>query len=100
MVYGDYVLTLSEQQEQELIQRRDHHPVPFVRTRAAALLKVKLGMLIMQVAANGLLKAVNPKTVREWISRYEQEGIEGLRVKPGRGRKPSFFPCARGVRFV
>lgn len=27
-------------------------------------------------------------TVNNWLDRYEAEGIEGLRVKPGRGRKP------------
>jgi transposase len=26
--------------------------------------------------------------VNNWLKRYEAEGIEGLRTKPGRGRKP------------
>lgn len=26
-------------------------------------------------------------TVNKWLDRYESEGLEGLRVKPGRGRK-------------
>jgi len=26
-------------------------------------------------------------TVNNWLTRYEKEGIEGLRTKPGRGRK-------------
>ncbi|MFL6284913.1 MAG: transposase, partial [Pyrinomonadaceae bacterium] len=26
--------------------------------------------------------------VNNWLKRYESEGIEGLRTKPGRGRKP------------
>ncbi len=26
--------------------------------------------------------------VNNWLKRYEDEGIEGLRTKPGRGRKP------------
>ena len=26
--------------------------------------------------------------VNSWLKRYEAEGIEGLRTKPGRGRKP------------
>ncbi|HLG75644.1 MAG TPA: helix-turn-helix domain-containing protein [Ktedonobacteraceae bacterium] len=90
-----YVLPLTPEQQQELLQVRDHDPVPYMRTKAAALLKVSAGMGIAQVAAHGLLKAVNPKTVRDWIRHYEEEGIEGLRVKAGRGRKPSFFPCAR-----
>jgi transposase len=27
-------------------------------------------------------------SVNSWVKRYEQEGIEGLQTKPGRGRKP------------
>lgn len=29
-------------------------------------------------------------SVYQWINRYQAEGIEGLRTKPGRGRKPIF----------
>ncbi len=27
-------------------------------------------------------------SVNIWLSRYKKEGIEGLKTKPGRGRKP------------
>ena len=27
-------------------------------------------------------------SVNSWVKRYGQEGIEGLKTKPGRGRKP------------
>lgn len=27
-------------------------------------------------------------TVNNWLTRYEEEGISGLRTRPGRGRKP------------
>ena len=33
-------------------------------------------------------------TVNTWLDRYEAEGIEGLRVKPCRGRKPVRDPVA------
>lgn len=29
------------------------------------------------------------KQITNWVHRFEQEGIEGLKDKPGRGRKPS-----------
>jgi len=35
---------------------------------------------------------VTPKTVGFWENRYNNEGIDGLYDKPGRGRKPSFSP--------
>ena len=36
----------------------------------------------------GSILQMNAVTVNNWVKRYEAAGIEGLRVKPGRGRKP------------
>ena len=36
----------------------------------------------------GSILQMNAVTVNNWLDRYEAAGIEGLRVKPGRGRKP------------
>jgi type II secretory pathway component PulC len=83
---------LSEAQRQELAKVRDHHAKAYVREAAAASLKVASGASARQVAANGLLKARDPETVSDWIRRYQAEGIAGLQVKPGRGRKAVFFP--------
>ena len=85
---------LSEEQEQELRHCRDHHELPYLRMKAAAILKVAAGQTIKQVALGGLNKAVTQECVSAWISRYEQEGLQGLRVQAGRGRKASFSPCA------
>lgn len=35
---------------------------------------------------------VTTVTVRHWLNRYEKEGIDGLRIKAGRGRKPILDP--------
>jgi len=83
---------LSEEQEQELRHCRDHHDLPYMRLKAAAILKVATGQTIKQVALTGLNQPVTQECVSAWISRYEQEGLQGLRVQPGRGRKASFFP--------
>lgn len=32
------------------------------------------------------------KQITNWVHRFEQEGIDGLKDKPGRGRKPSLTP--------
>jgi transposase len=37
--------------------------------------------------------------VNNWLKRYESEGIEGLRTKPGRGRKP-VLDAARDLESV
>lgn len=83
---------LSEEQKRELEQARDHHAKAYVREAAAAILKVAAGKSARQVAINGLLKERDPETVSEWIQRYQAEGINGLKVKAGRGRKAVFFP--------
>jgi hypothetical protein len=89
-----YQLNLSEEQEQELRRLRDHCPLPYVRVRAAAILKVAQGSSIRWVARSGLLKPVHPDRLREWIRRYLSEGAAGLRIRSGRGRKPMFSPSA------
>ncbi len=71
------------------------HPLSYMRRKAAAILKVATGQTIKQVALTGLNKPVTQECVSAWISRYEQDGLAGLHVQPGRGRKASFSPCAR-----
>jgi transposase len=63
-----------------------------MRERAAAMLKIAEGITPRQVALNGLLKPWKPDTVYDWVKRYQQEGVAGLPVKPGRGRKPAYWP--------
>ena len=36
------------------------------------------------------------KQITNWVHRFEQEGIEGLKDRPGRGRKPSLSPEQMG----
>jgi len=83
---------LSEEQRRELEWVRDHHPRPYLRPKAAAILKVAAGQSRSQVAATGLLKPVYYETVSAWVTRYLDEGVPGLQVKAGRGRKPVFSP--------
>lgn len=75
-----------------LIEMRDHHPKAQMRERAAAVLKVADGMQLKEVGAYGLLKRRHPDVVGNWIKRFKREGLAGLYDRPGRGRKPSFFP--------
>lgn len=69
-------------------------PLPYTRERAAALLKVAAGAYAKQVARTGLLRPRDPDTVYGWIARVQAEGVAGLTIKPGRGRKPAFSPSA------
>ena len=89
-----FSVTLSPAQVQELEQVRDHHALAYVRIKAAGILKVRQGQSLRHVAMNGLLKPVRRETVKAWIVRYQHDGVAGLLVQPGRGRKPAFSPCA------
>lgn len=84
-------LTLEPEQQLELVQARDKHPRPYIRERAAALLKVAAGQHYEDVAAAGLLTSYCRQSVASWIKRYQAEGLSGLWVRKGRGRKPVFF---------
>jgi hypothetical protein len=85
-------LMLSTSARQELERVRDREPEPYMREKAAALLKIAAGQSGRDVACHGLLKHRRPDTVYDWVRRYQAEGVKGLRVKPGRGRKPAFSP--------
>lgn len=91
-------IDLTSEQRQELEDARDNHDKPYIRERAAAVLKIADGMSGLQVAQHGLLKPRDPDTVYAWFHRYEAEGLEGLLIRSGRGRKPSFSPSAPDER--
>jgi transposase len=87
-------IELRPEQRRELGYARDHHEKPYVRERASAILKIADGMSGRQVALYGLLKERDPDSVYGWFHSYQAEGLEGLMIKPGRGRKPAFSPSA------
>jgi transposase len=88
------ILTLTDAEIVDLRTLRDRHPIPYLRERAAAILKVAAGESTRAVAAHGLLRPRRHDTVARWIHRYQADGLNALRVRPGRGRKPAFSPPA------
>jgi transposase len=87
-------LALTAAERADLVQLRDSAAVPYLRERAAALLKIADGATAAHVARSGLLRPRHPDTLYAWLHRYRTDGIAGLRIRPGRGRKPAFSPCA------
>ena len=85
-------LDLSDEEREALLEVRDYHDTPHMREKAAALLQIAEGDSAAEVARDGLLRERTPKTVRSWYHRYCDEGISGLEVRDGRGRKPAFSP--------
>ncbi len=82
----------TKEQRIELETVRDEHEKPYMREKAGALLKIADGQSPHSVALHGLLKQRDPDAIYGWLDRYETEGVEGLLVKDGRGRKPAFSP--------
>lgn len=91
-------VTLTEAQQRELDHALRHHEKAYVRERCAAILKVAAGTSMHQVAAHGLFHPRTEEAVSDWISRYLSEGLTGLLIHSGRGRKPVFSPCESSSR--
>ena len=89
-----HTLQLTDEQTQTLRQLRDTAEQAYLRERAGALLKIAAGMSPHKVAQRGLLKQRKPDTVYAWLRAYRQQGVQGLRHKPGKGRKPAFAPLS------
>jgi hypothetical protein len=87
-------IELNEPQRRELEDLRDHHELPYLRERAAAILKIAAGHSGLQTARNLLNRAHWQDTIYDWVKRYQAEGIAGLKIRDGRGRKPAFSPSA------
>jgi hypothetical protein len=92
------VVRLSAEQRTALLQLRDHALKPYLRERAAAVLKVADGQAVEVVAHHGLLRRWNRHALASWLKRFEASGVAGLSIRPGRGRKPAFFPSDQGGR--
>lgn len=65
-------LTLTEDEREDLIRIRDRDPRPYMRERAAGLLKIAEGQSARQVALHGLLKSHSTNTLYRWLDTYER----------------------------
>ena len=85
-------LNLTETEKNALVNMRDKAKKPYLRERASALLQIAGGRCGAWVAREGLLRRRKPDTVYGWLNRYEAEGVEGLTIRSGRGRKAAYEP--------
>ncbi len=91
-------IELSETQRRELEDIRAHDRRPDLRERAAAILKIASVQSGLQVARNLLNRPHWQDTIYEWVKRYQAEGVKGLEIHSGRGRKPAFSPSVPDKR--
>jgi len=84
------VVALDEAEHNELNRwlRSPTVPSGLVR-RATAVLLVAEGKSLSEV---GRMVGMGRRIVRRWVCRFNAQRIEGLKDKPGRGRKPTFSP--------
>ena len=82
----------TPQQLEQLEQACRHHPKPHVREKCAALLKLAQGHSAQTIAEEELLTRHAKDTLTDWVQRFQQQGLLGLQVHAGRGRKPAFSP--------
>jgi transposase len=77
-------MDLSAQQRRELRALARHGEPGYLRVKALALLNLAGGQSVSAVAR---LLWVSRQSVYAWRRRYHTDGVAGLRVAPGRGRK-------------
>jgi hypothetical protein len=82
---------LSEAEQEQLKRWTKNPPRPYLRRRAWAILLVAAGQPLREVGPDRRVRA-NRMTVADWVTRFQSERMQGLRVRPGQGRKPAFSP--------
>src|SRR5262245_11149972 len=82
------VLTAEERGQLEQLLRCTTTSLGLAR-RCRAILEVANGIPLVSVAR---LVDLTEKHVRKWVQRFLKDRLEGLRDRPGRGRKPVFSP--------
>lgn len=79
-----YIQALSKEEKIMLLECQEKHKKSQVRNRSHALLLSDEGKATSFIAA---LFKVRTRTIYEWFNRWESNGIMGILLKPGRGRK-------------
>jgi transposase len=86
-----YQIELTDAHKQRLESWVKNPPSPYLRERARAILQVSQGETI-QATAEKLHIRVHRNAVSEWVKRFLSDGLEGLKIRSGRGRKAIFSP--------
>jgi hypothetical protein len=87
-------LTTEERSELERRLRSTTTSLGLAR-RCRAILEVAAGLPLAHVAR---LVDLTEKHVRKWVQRFLEDRLDGLRDRPGRGRKPVFSPRGSDAR--
>lgn len=79
-----YIKALTESQREELEEGYRHGKNANVRMHCHAILLSSEGKSVPELMT---IFGVRKNTVYDWFNNWEKDGIKGLEIKPGRGRK-------------
>lgn len=79
-------IELSEEARKALTEIYCSHAKSHVRRRAQCLLLSAQGYSVPELSD---IFSTRTHTVREWFNRWEDKGVSGLEILPGRGLKPA-----------
>jgi transposase len=82
-------IQLIESEEETLQEALVNHSSNIVRVRSQTLLLSHRKYPVKELAR---LHQVRTRTIYEWFSRWQTQGIVGLRISEGRGRKATLQP--------
>ena len=88
-------ITLDEQQRAALEQGYRNGKIHSFRQHCQIVLLKAQGRKSQEIAA---LLGCHQNSVNDWLHRYQAEGIQGLHIKPGRGRKTILSQTQDGER--
>ncbi len=84
-----FIEVLTEDEKASLQRGYAHGKSPLFRRKCHCILQSNSGKTSKELA--GIFQ-VNALTVLSWFKLWESQGIEGLKLKAGRGRKPKLDP--------
>ena len=79
-------IKLTESEKLELEKVYQNPSKSYLRNRIQCLLLSNQGYSVPQLAD---IYSSQPRTIRNWFTRWETFGLSGLKILPGRGLKPA-----------
>ena len=80
-----HIENLTEEQKSSLKKGYTHGKSPLFRRKCHCILLNHSGKTVKELSS---FFNISEHSIRVWLKLWEKDGIDGLALKPGRGRKP------------
>lgn len=80
-----YIENMTEEQKSSLKKGYTYGRSPLFRRKCHCILLSHERKTVKELSS---FFGISVHSIREWLKLWERQGIEGLKLKPGRGRKP------------